>query len=185
MKYAKIIVKPCYERRNDLVLRNYIRALKKLNAISFLDGDNALIYGIVDDNGKFYEMFTKEMIDYNYYELIDRDEYFNAFSSISDISIALKKVIEKLLFNKDVDLNLEVSNMEDVSKDFKVEFEAYSKYLSRINPYHRLTDISMNNECNNFLRKIKEIKVMERMDSIPYEIDEYEVVENPKRLVRK
>lgn len=184
MKYAKIIVKNNYEQRGDLVLRNYVRALKKINATNFLDGTNALIYGIVDDNGEFYEMFTREKVDFDDYIVVDQKEYLNAFSSKSDL---LLKVMQKVLFNKDVDLNMVISTVEDLAGDNMEEFNAYCDFYSRINPYHRLNEEkpSTYNECNNFRRKLNEIKTMKRLDSMPFDFDEYEVVENPKRLVRK
>ena len=184
MEYAKIIVKNNYEQRGDLVLRNYVRALRKLRASNFLDGRNALIYGIVDDNGEFYEMLTREKIDYDDYVLIDQEEYLKAFSSKSDL---LMKVMQKVLFNKDINLNMVISTVEDLAGDNMEEFNAYCDFYSRINPYHRLSEEKLNayNECNNFHRKLEEIKVMKRLDSYPVEFDEYEVLENPKRLVRK
>ena len=75
MKYAKIVVKNNYEKRGDLVLRSYIRALRKINEERLLDGENALIYGIIDDENKFHELFTDEIIECPYIEngkIIDR-----------------------------------------------------------------------------------------------------------------
>ena len=185
MKYAKIIVKNNYEQRGDLVLRNYVRALRKLRATNFLDGRNALIYGIVDDNGEFYEMLTREKIDYDDYVLIDQEEYLKAFSSKSDLYSVI--FVCNPFQNKDINLNMVISTVEDLAGDNMEEFNAYCDFYSRINPYQRLSEEKLNayNECNNFHRKLEEIKIMKRLDSYPVEFDEYEVLENPKRLVRK
>ena len=187
MKYAKIMVKNNYEKRGDLVLRSYIRALKKIKAYRFLDGDNAFIYGIVNDNNEFYEMYTRERIFYDDYDLVNKEEFLNAYSSKADNDM-IEKVIQRVLFNKDVDLNIIVSRAQDKAEDRKIEFEAFLKFRSRINPYQRLSEDNNAYSCNeydNFLRKVEEINVMKMIDSFPMEDDEYEVLENPKRLVRQ
>ena len=55
MNYAKIVVKSNYEKRGDLVLRSYIRAIKKLKVNALLcndltsDIEKAYIYGEIKD----------------------------------------------------------------------------------------------------------------------------------------
>ena len=63
MSFARIKIKNNYEKRGDLVLRSYIRALKKAKANLLLDGDDAYVYGVVDKNGTFHELFTKETLN--------------------------------------------------------------------------------------------------------------------------
>lgn len=187
MKYAKIIVKNNYEQRGDLVLRSYVRAMNRINATSFLDGDNALIYGMVDDDGIFYEMFTREVIDYDEYEFVDRDEYMSAYASKSRIGDDLVKVIKFVLFNEDIELGFEISPMNELAYDRSLEFRAYDNRLSIINPYQRLTeeDPLAFRDYNILDKKLKAIKKIRRNDNAIIEDDEYEVLENPKRLVRK
>lgn len=187
MKYAKIIVKNNYEQRGDLVLRSYVRALNKINASEFLDGDNALIYGMVDDNGIFYEMFTREVIDYDEYEFVDKDEYILAYASKAQVGDNLIKVIRNVLFNEDIELGFEISRMDELAYDRSVEFKAYDSRLSIINPYQRLTeeDPLAFRDYNILDKKLKAIKKIRKNDSAIIEDDEYEVSENPKRLIRK
>ena len=180
MKYAKIVIKNNYEKRGDLVLRNFVRAIKKINATLFLDGDNALLYGIVNSNGTFYEMFTGESIDYDNYVLVSENEIFNAFFSEKN-SGQIYSVIENILFGKDINLGFDVSTMEDLAKDRAIEFEAYNNFMSRINPYQKLGQENANgyNDYNNFTRKLEEIKNMIKND-VTIEEDQYEVLENPR-----
>ena len=204
MEYAKIVVKSNYDKRGDLVLRSYVRALKKVNAKLMLDGDKAFIYGVVDDNGKFHELFTNEVINYEDYDLASVDEIFDATMISNDKKKILEMIIGKVLFEKDINIDFEISSMEDLAKDRAVEFDAYDRFLSRINPYMRLSEDNqkMYNSYNDFLYKIDQLKVMKRLDSREKEVDSYSIydyVENksdeeeeeylvfevPKKLVRK
>lgn len=187
MKYAKIIVKNNYEQRGDLVLRSYIRALRKIKANRFLDENKAFIYGTVSDNNSFFEMFTREKIDYDNYIVVSQEEYLNAYSSKADIR-ELPKVIQKVLFNKDVDLNFEISDIKELTEDNSVEYEAYLKSMSPINPIGESNEFRMSaylhNECNNFLHKVEEIKKMEKAYSL-CSMDEHKKENESKRLIRK
>lgn len=188
MKYAKIIVKNNYEKRGDLVLRSYVRALEKVNAIRFLENDNAIIYGVVDEDNNFYELFTNEIINYDNYILVSVEEIFEVGVMPDNIKSLMQKINQRILFGKDVKLDFEVSTIEELAKDRAVELDAYDKFLSRINPYQRLSngsDCSLN-DYNDFMRKIEEVKIIERMDrNLSNDFDEYEVLENPRKLVKK
>ncbi len=206
MKYAKIIVKNDYEKRGDLVLRSYIRALKKINAKSLLNGDEAFIYGVVDDNNKFYEFFTKQIIDYHNYQDASIDEILNlSYLSLTQVD-QIVKVIKNVLYNENIDFDFEISSIEDLACDRAIEFEAYMNFLSRINPYKRLTltdNQDIYNGYNNFFYKISELKKMAKMDEQVEDYDEYNLenyykkilvgngeresfsYEVPKKLVRK
>ena len=186
MEYAKIIVKNNYEKRGDLVLRSYIRALQKAKVGKFLDGENAVIYGFVNEEGLFHELYTGEVIDYDDYVEIIAEEMYRAFG-LSDVEKELiKKLNEKILFGKDVTIDFEISSMEELAMDRKIEFDAYDIFLSRINPYQRLENNPRGyNDYNNFSRKIEEIKKMHELDQRKPSYDEYEVVENPKRLTKR
>ena len=178
MRYAKILVKNNYEQRGDLVLRSYVRALKKISEGRLLDGDNAVIYGVIADDGKFYELFTNEVIDYDNYVYVDIEEIFDTYTMPNNRKELLKKIIEKVLFDKKVDLNIEISTMEELARDRSIEFDAYNNYLSRINPYTRLLSDEEQykyNAYNSFGEKIKEIKKMSKKDH-KVDIDEYEVL---------
>lgn len=173
---AKIIVKNNYEKRGDLVLRSYIRALQKAKIGKFLDGENAVIYGFIDDNGLFHELYTGEVIDYDGYVEIIAEEMYRAFG-LSDVEKELiKKLNEKILFGKDVKIDLEISTSEDLAKDRSIEFDAYNNCLSRINPYMRLSENEQEryNAYNSFETKLKEIKKM-RKTKHEVNYDEYDV----------
>ena len=188
MKYAKIIVKNNYERRGDLVLRSYIRALKIVNAERFLDGDSALIYGIVSENGNFFEMFTREKIDYDSYVIIDQEEYLKAYSSKGDIA-ELSNVVKKVLFNKDVRLNISVSSIDELTMDNTIEYRAYLEGKSLINPFQRMNEFKpsayLHEECNNFLRKVEELKKLRTIECPSCSMNKYNTEEKTKVLVRK
>ncbi len=177
MEYAKIIVKNRYEKRGDLVLRSYIRALKKIEANTFLDGDNGLIYGTIGDDGNFREFFTREIIDYNSLVFVPHSEFVNIYFLPDQKWKLMRKINQKVLFNQDIDLNIEISGIEDLASDRAIEFEAYNNNLSIINPYQKLNENNINsyNDYNNFLVKIKAIKKIELNDSFSDSKDEYEV----------
>ncbi len=175
MEYAKIIVKSDYEKRGDLVLRTYIRALKAIKPISdrLLDGDNAFIYGVIDDKGLFHEVFTGEVIGYSDYISVDEDEMILACIRNNEEKELLKAINLKTLFNYDKNLGFEISTMEDLAKDRAIEFTAYNNFLSPVNPYSRLSNGEVE-DCNNFLRKIEKRKSLKKSNYVP-EKDEYEV----------
>ena len=178
MKYAKIIVKNNYEKRGDLVLRSYVRALKKIKAKLLLDNDNAFIYGKVDEEGRFHEWFTKEIIDFNHYENASVDEILGlSYLSLTKID-QIKKVIKYVIFNKNIDFDFEISAIEELATDRAIEFEAYNNFLSRINPYMRLgdnEDQNIYNAYNNFACKINEIKNMDAMNKKVIDYDGYDI----------
>ena len=157
--YGKIIIKNDYEQEGDLVLRSYIRALKKINALMLLDGDTAIIYGSIDDDNKFHELLTDKVIEYDKVLRITEDDE-KRLSELSYFDIEkVKMIIEKVIFNKDIKLDFEISNMEELAMDRFIEFEAYSNGLSAINPYSRLEeDIVDYNIYNNFSYKCKKLK---------------------------
>ena len=110
------------------------------------------------------------------------NEVYNIFTKILDVAILpenkqelYNKIVKKVLFGEDIKLGFDISTNEDLAEDRSIEFDAYNHYMSRINPYQRLSDQDAYNDYNNFLRKIEEIKIMKKMDSKRLEKDEYEV----------
>ena len=178
MKYAKIVVKNNYEKRGDLVLRSYIRALRKINEERLLDGENALIYGIIDDENKFHELFTDEIIDHDDYILVDIEEIFDVATVPNNRKELLRKLMSMVLFGNKEDLGIEISSIEELANDRAVEFEAYNNYLSRINPYMRLDENDsqeLYNRYNDFSHKLKEAKVIKKINVEIQNYDDYEV----------
>lgn len=185
MKYAKIVVKSNYEKKGDLVLRSYVRALTKIGETRLLDGQgNAFIYGVIDDFGRFHELFTNEIIDFDDYIIINIEELIE-LDYISDSRKALlKKIMESVLFDKKVDLNFEISSMLELAEDRAVEFKAYNDDLSKINPYRRISEREnqdLYNAYNSFSYKIKTIKTYKRLSKEIQNNDEYEVKEYQPR----
>ena len=187
MDYAKILIKSNYEQRGDLVLRSYVRALKKVGEAGklFLNGDEAFIFGVIDPEGRFHELFTNNIIDYSDHTKLTNSEYnslCDIFVSISDKDVEkLTALVESVLFDNKRDLGFEVSTMEELSKDIYVEFEAFNNYLSRINPFQRLLpeeDQSYYNAYNNLFAKIKAHNRMKELDQTvgfdEYDINNYE-----------
>ena len=176
MEFARIVVKKDYEKRGDLVLRSYIRALNIIDETRLIDGDVAYIYGVIDDNKKFHELFTNEVIDFDNYELVGIEEIFEIDTMPSKRKEYLAKIMRNILFGEKIILDFEVSTMEELSEDRAVEFEAYNNYLSGINPYQRLLssdDQSKYNAYNSLVCKIKAIKEMKRLDKTD-SFDQYE-----------
>ena len=178
MKYAKIIVKSNYDKRCDLVLRSYVRALKKIGESRLLSGDNAFIYGVIDDNNVFHELFTNEVIDFDEYVYVDVDELFEVANMSDARRELMTKIVQKVLFkNPKVYLDFDVTTLEEQSQDHYVEFEAYENHLSGINPYPRLlpTDDQSYMMAYDILRhKIEAIKKMRQLDR-KTGIDEYDI----------
>ncbi len=176
MEYARITVKSDYNKRADLVLRSYIRALIKSNIKEllsdlicdykgpYLNGDRAYIYGIVDDNGLFHELFTGNIIDYSDYEIVSENEYNSLINLSLDKKDIIRKVIEKVLFRKENDLDINISNMEELAVDRGIEFTAYDRCFSLINPYHFSGENESHDDYDNFLRKIEKINKMKSLD---------------------
>ena len=186
MSYAKITVKSNYEKRGDLVLRSYVRGLQKIEAMSLLDNDKAYIYGVVDQKGVFHELFTKQIIDFDEYVEVPIEECSMLTSLPNDLTSKIYKITQCTLFDCDMEFDFEISTMEELANDRKVEFDAYDMFLSRINPYQRLENNPQGyNDYNSFSRKIEEIKKMRELDQRKPSYDEYEVVENPKKLTKR
>lgn len=187
MEYAKIVVKNNYEKRGDLVLRSYVRALKKAGKAGelLLNGDEGFIFGVIDLDGNFHELFTNNIIDYNDYSKLTTSEYNSlckVFVDLSDEEVELlQAIMATVLFEEKRDLGFDISTMEDLSRDRYVEFDAYNDYLSRIDPFPKLTnndDKRLSYAFNILSLKIKAIKEMKRIDSRDsydnYDIANYE-----------
>ena len=178
MKYAKIVVKNNYDQRGDLVLRSYIRAIKKIKADLLLDGDKAFIYGMIDNDGHFQEVFTKGIIDYDNYEEVstyDVDELMKL--SLPEIKL-IKMIIESVIFGKTNKFDFEISTIEDLAMDRAIEFDAYINYLSRINPYMRLSqseDQDLYNAYNSFDYKVKVLDKLRKTSVDIQNYDDYDV----------
>ncbi len=184
MSFARIIIKDNYEQRGDLVLRSYIRAVKKLKVNALLcndllrDVEKAYIYGEIKEDNMFHEFFTDRVIDYDDYEEVTDDE----IEVIRQLPLSkiyqVKQIFDNILFNRKYDGKIEISNEIELAKDRVIEEEAFSKFLSGINSYMRLGEKNnkgVSNAYNNFLYKIKVAKKMREMDNRPYEFDQYDV----------
>jgi hypothetical protein len=183
MEYVRIVVKDNYEKRGDLVLRSYIRGLKKINANVLLSNsimpgaEKAYIYGEIKD-GKFYEFFTNRVIDYDEYEKAPKED----INSITHLPLSnlnmIKEVVEYTIFGKITNIKLEVSTSEELAEDRLVESVAYSNYLSGVRPFRRLGEVDndeLYNGFNNFFYKLKMIKEMKKHDEIEDGIDDYSI----------
>ncbi len=184
MSFARILVKDNYEQRGDLVLRSYIRAVKKLKVHALLCHDllsnveKAYIYGEIKEDNKFHEFFTDRVIDYDDYEIIPDDDIEVLRQLPLSKIYQVKQIFDYVLFNRKYDGKIEVSSEIELAEDRVVEEEAYSKFLSVINSYMRLgrsNNKGMSNAYNNFLYKVKVVNKIKELDNRPYEFDQYDV----------
>lgn len=136
MKYAKIIVKNNYEKEQDLVFRPLVRAYQKVGASTLLEDGNAILLGTIDDNGIFQELFTRKIIDFNGYQEIDQlDVWYKIASLSTEEANIIRSVIDKIIFNENITLDYEISTINDLANDRRVDFDAYNNALSSHNPY--------------------------------------------------
>jgi len=162
MNFGKIIVKNDYENKGDLVLRSYVRAMKKSNLTPFIDGDNAVIYGVVKDDTLFHELLTDKVIDYDNIEYLSVDNINKLFGNEPwDINLA-RNIIRKLIFKEEILLNFEVSTIEEKAEDRAVEFKAYNESLSKVNPYMRLGEEQEDNNYFNYDNFSYKVRVLKR-----------------------
>lgn len=179
MKYAKIVIKDRYEQKGDLVLRSYIRAIKKIKANLLLglnlfsDSEKAYVYGVIKDDNKFHEFFTDRVIDYDNYEIVPEDGIIVLRYIPLDEITKIKNVIEKVIFNEDIKLGFEVSTIDDLALDRKIEFEGFNNELSGVCPYPRLG--KPGNSYDDFQYKIGIINKMKIQNQPVDNYDEYEV----------
>lgn len=152
MVLGKIVVKNNYEQKGDLVFRPLIRAYKNNGFDAFIDGDKALILGIIRDN-VFYELFTSEVIPYANYEVIGSEEFNGILDSLSYKEIkVMKKAINSVIFKKENETKYDEA-LEEQAFDRAIEFNAYNHDLSIINPYEEPV-----NGYNDFDYKCKVLK---------------------------
>ena len=187
MEFAKIIVKDNYEKRYDLVLRSYLRALRKAGKAGnlLLNGNEAIIYGVLDKEGRFHELFTNIIIYLDEHSSLTQSEYESLCSIFIDLSdeeaLVLQNIMEEVLFNKKSNLPFEVSTSSDLSEDRKIESDAYDRRLSGINPYQRYlpeADQSYYMSFNNLQYKVRAINMLQSLDMKngfdPYSQENYE-----------
>ncbi len=135
MVLGKIVVKSNYEKKGDLVFRPLVRAYINNGFDTFVEGDKASILGIVN-NGVFYELFTCEPIPYCDYEVIEYEEFDKILRDLPlERSIELKRLINNLIFHKQDARFNDPSTIDDHAMDRAIEFDAYMRDLTDINPY--------------------------------------------------
>lgn len=157
MVVARIVIKENYENKNDLVLRSYVRALRSLGNNPYFDEDKAYIYGTIDDENAFHELFTNKLIPYDNYQIIDEKIFKDDFKNLGvEIIYSVSQIIKKLIFNEDSKYN--IVEMEELAKDRAVEFDAYIKNLTSHNPYSEPL-----NGYNNFSFKCNELQKVKKM----------------------
>ena len=154
MNYGKIVVKNNYEKKNDLVFRPLVRAYKKIGVNSLMEGDSAVLLGVINEEDKFVEVFTKEVINYDEYEHVSvLDAYYMLAPIKVEQANMLRKVIGKLVFNKEISEDLEISTMEDLARDRGIEFQAFNDSLTSNNVYSEPY-----NGYNDFNFKLEKVK---------------------------
>jgi hypothetical protein len=107
MNYAKIIVKNEYENDGDLVLSNYIEAIKKAN-INILLGLNlftnmetAFIFGIIKEDNRFHELFTDRIIDYDNYEIVPEDGVIPLRYLSKEEVVKIRQIMNRVIFTEE------------------------------------------------------------------------------------
>lgn len=157
MVVARIVIKEKYEKKNDLVLRSYVRALRNIGDNPYIEDDKAYLYGIIGDDNKFHELLTGEIIYYSNYEFLDENELKKSMDSVSvNVIYAISQIIKNIIFNKNS--QYDILEMEELAKDRAIEFDAYIKELISHNPYSEPF-----NGYNNFAFKCSEIQKVKKM----------------------
>ena len=134
MVLGKITVKNDYEQKGDLVYRPLVRAYVKHGFDSLIEKDKVSLLGIIRDD-TFYEIFTGEVIPYSNYEIVGEEEFCGILDNLTIEKVRLlKRVMNNYVFQKEKDYQEENRIME-LAKDRKIEFDAYNRDLTSINPY--------------------------------------------------
>lgn len=135
MVLGRIVVKNNYDKEGDLVYRPLVRAYLRNGLDSFIEEGNVMLYGIIHEN-IFYELFTGKEIPYSKYEIIDKENFDELIErlSLKEMKV-IKKTINDFVFEKKESNAIDVGTMIDLATDRAVEFGAYNRNLSSINPY--------------------------------------------------
>lgn len=186
----KIVVIPVgyrYSEKGDIVLRSYVRALKKANLKQLLSlgGNIAYVVGEIDENGRFIEYFTKKEIPCHRYELASDNVIKYLIAQTSNERVLCKGLMLKCLFGKSIDLGFEISTLEERDSDIHEEVRGYEEGLSAINPYEgNFMDydnflLKVNKACDSTLIGDRNGYLLEKYNnvattycSIPQESDE-------------
>lgn len=139
-KYYRFLIKDHYDNPNDLVSRRLNRAVRKINdEFQNIITDNGIYIYVYQNNNLFYEFFTGEEINEKIQlEEVELDSILTMVDSLKKSQAYYKMffLIEKLLFNRDYPINfVEISTMEESSKDRYQLFAEYNHDLTTINPY--------------------------------------------------
>ena len=137
MKYAVIPIEYTYRKQGDIVLRSYIRALKKAKIKGLMPFGNsfAFVIGEVDENGQFIEYFTKRIIPGAKYIFASKKVMDYILGEIPGDRDLINKIMLRCLFGESIDLSFELSTIEERDSDIKEENRAYELGYSTINPY--------------------------------------------------
>lgn len=149
-EFVKVLIKNHHDVKEDLISRPLVRAYNKLdgNGIKNLITDNGIwLYGYMKD-GKFYELFTDNLIDINIpsYIKVSAKEVEDIKTSLTNEELAkIFVLIQKFIFGLDVKVDfLEVSTMEEKACDRNVLLGEYHRGLTDINPYDKEDPMAYN-----------------------------------------
>lgn len=151
MIFYKIYLINNFETENEISNRPLARGYEKVGAQQELINEHPAIIVFIDSNMLVHEFYTGDFLrKYNItgdvkdssiltfndlsqfnFDLIPEEE-IGKYSSLRK-NLELRKVIAKVIFNQDNDF--EVSTMEDLAEDRAIQFDAYNKGLTTINPY--------------------------------------------------
>lgn len=160
MAYAKVNIKGNYKEQGDLVFRPLLRAYQKLGIIDMQKDESIPLIGIAY-NDEFYEFTTWKKMDNVDFQIISREEFISLLKMIKIENISLlRMMINQIVFYEGTGMEQEISSMEDLALDRRIDFEGYNNNLTNINPYQEPL-----NGYNDFGYKCK---MKKKMDECSY-----------------
>ena len=157
MNFGKILVKNDYEEKGDLVFRPLVRAYKKYGLDKLIQSNGVIVFGIIYKD-VFYELFTKQAIpiDDVFYEEISNEEVHFIVDLLTLDELKLAMEINNAIIFKMGRRDLIINSMSELANDRYVEYDAFEKSLSSINPYEE--PYNGYNDFDYKCRKLEKIK---------------------------
>lgn len=154
---VKVLIKSHYDNKGDLVSKPFVRAFNKINSQGikkFITEEGVILYCTLE-NDKLYDVFTQKLIEVDNfnYEVIPSSILVDVVKSLSKEEIHMvDALIKKFILGESIDIDfVEVSTMEELSKDRAELFADYELGLTTINPYERYHENDYNKSLNERL----------------------------------
>ena len=141
IKYVKMIYTLDYDTKKDKSKRALLRAYEKSGIVELIENGCPFVLCYVHD-GKMYDFVTHREIMANgqSYQVVDREEVGTIIDAMGFKKVKkLYGILCVMLFDEKYDLGFDITTMDEMVEDRRIQWNAYQAGLTEISPYDKET----------------------------------------------